>query len=350
MQQLIELASDPWATDAQRQVVGALLKQQMEQSDPYRQAQLEKLRLETEALRNPAAPKLINAGDGRLYDPASGQWITAPDMGTPKPTEAEARISRLTENLMSTGDFIDPREAQNIATGIVDGRLRADRHPVTGVLQVVDMATGQPAYQQRSAPSSAQGVMTSPEATTPSNQFGQQFPNAPGSFGVGGAAQGAINRISDAFGAGPVYPDVAQTQADFAVLRESLLNDIASSYGRQPPSWLLKEIRDLTPEAGSVLQGAGAAQSKLNALGRHLQGELDNTNRALQRELSPANRQEMEARQQGLISGLERVNGALQAFQTQPTQGDAPQPGAVEDGYRFKGGDPADRNNWEPVN
>ena len=25
------------------------------------------------------------------------------------------------------------------------------------------------------------------------------------------------------------------------------------------------------------------------------------------------------------------------------------QPGAVEDGYRFKGGNPADRNNWEPV-
>jgi hypothetical protein len=30
-----------------------------------------------------------------------------------------------------------------------------------------------------------------------------------------------------------------------------------------------------------------------------------------------------------------------------PTGG--PQPGAVEDGYRFNGGDPADQNNWEPV-
>lgn len=30
-------------------------------------------------------------------------------------------------------------------------------------------------------------------------------------------------------------------------------------------------------------------------------------------------------------------------------QGEGPQPGAVEDGYRFKGGNPADRNAWEPV-
>jgi hypothetical protein len=27
----------------------------------------------------------------------------------------------------------------------------------------------------------------------------------------------------------------------------------------------------------------------------------------------------------------------------------SPKPGDIEDGYRFKGGDPADRNNWEPV-
>lgn len=32
------------------------------------------------------------------------------------------------------------------------------------------------------------------------------------------------------------------------------------------------------------------------------------------------------------------------------TQGGGPQPGAIEDGYRFKGGDPARAKNWEPVN
>lgn len=32
-----------------------------------------------------------------------------------------------------------------------------------------------------------------------------------------------------------------------------------------------------------------------------------------------------------------------------PTQGGAPQPGTIEDGYRFKGGNPADPSSWEAV-
>lgn len=33
----------------------------------------------------------------------------------------------------------------------------------------------------------------------------------------------------------------------------------------------------------------------------------------------------------------------------QPPVASAPSPGTVQDGYRFKGGEPADQNNWEPV-
>lgn len=57
MQKLIELASDPWANDAQRGIAQALLSQQMQQQeqarDPMRQLQLQKAQLELEAMRNP---------------------------------------------------------------------------------------------------------------------------------------------------------------------------------------------------------------------------------------------------------------------------------------------------------
>jgi len=36
-------------------------------------------------------------------------------------------------------------------------------------------------------------------------------------------------------------------------------------------------------------------------------------------------------------------------YQTPPAQNMGPQPGTVEEGFRFKGGDPADPKNWEPV-
>lgn len=68
----------------------------------------------------------------------------------------------------------------------------------------------------------------------------------------------------------------------------------------------------------------------------------------------------MEAESRG---AYEQLFGGGPAAQTQPAQvpqqqavpsaqpvpTGAPQPGQVEDGYRFKGGNPADPNNWEPV-
>lgn len=47
-----------------------------------KQLEMEKSRLELDKLRNPT-PQLVNAGDGRLYDPKTGQWITAPASNTP---------------------------------------------------------------------------------------------------------------------------------------------------------------------------------------------------------------------------------------------------------------------------
>lgn len=384
LQQLMQAASNPWLNQQEKAVLNMMLEQRLQQHDPMHQ-----LRMRALEQQIGQGQSLVNAGDGNLYNPNTGEWITAPGAGAPNVPDsfqalqlraqaaglqpgtpeyqqfmaaggrstddsaAVQRIDRMTENLMATGDFIDPQEAQNIAVGIVDGRLKADRHPITGELQVVDMATGRPVYGRGMQGQAEPSPMLPPPETpkTGADQFGQQFPASNEAFGVPGALAGGINRVTDAIGVGPAYPDIQQTQADFGVLRESLLNDIASAYGRQPPSWLLKEIRDLTPAAGSPFEGASGAQSKMNAIGRHLTSELAATEQALQRELSPQNRQELEARRAGLQMGIGRVTSALQSFGEQKASPDASQIGEgrtatnPQTGQRiiYRGGQ------WEPL-
>lgn len=52
---------------------------------------------------------------------------------------------------------------------------------------------------------------------------------------------------------------------------------------------------------------------------------------------------------QGFQFGQPLAGGPAAPQQMAPQQSQGPQPGAIEDGYRFKGGNPADPNSWEPV-
>lgn len=246
---------------------------------------------------------------------------------------AEDQIARLSQQFIDTGLTADPAEARNLAIGIVDNRYTVSRHPVTGEALVLDVATGQPVSRGGGGGGSTTptgGSLDGPFAAVDSatdqtldaimrgddseSPFGTRFAASPEAFGVGGALTGGINTVFDAVGAGAPYPEVQQTQSDFAVLRESLLNDIGSAYNRQPPSWLLQNIEALTPRAGSVFEGAGTAQSKLTAIGRQLTDELRTAEETLRGELSPTNRQEVETRVIGLRAAIGRVTSALQSF------------------------------------
>jgi flagellum-specific peptidoglycan hydrolase FlgJ len=96
--QALRVMSDPRANEGTRRVAQALLQQeqqkqaaaqeqsiwqqrqqyeqQQQNSDPLRQLQIQKAQQE---LAGGSRQSLVNAGDGRIYDPNSQQWITAPD-------------------------------------------------------------------------------------------------------------------------------------------------------------------------------------------------------------------------------------------------------------------------------
>lgn len=224
----------------------------------------------------------------------------------PDDSAKEQQISRLMEGGLD----------RNQAIGVVDGRYVTSRHPITGEAQVVDKATGsiiggQP-MQQATQPPAAQSPAAQPDAGL---SYGGQFQGAPDSFGVEGFAKGLANTASDALGGSIPYPEVESAQQDFAVLQETLINNIASAYDRQPPSWLLENIRELVPSAGSPLQGSGRAQSKLRALQRSFETEITTTERSLaERTLSPTERQKLDARLTSLRSARDQVGVAIGAF------------------------------------
>lgn len=96
--QALRVMADPRANEGTRRVAQALLQQeqqkqqfaqeqsvwqqrqqyeqQQQNSDPLRQLQIQKAQQE---LAGGSRQSLVNAGDGRIYDPNSQQWITAPD-------------------------------------------------------------------------------------------------------------------------------------------------------------------------------------------------------------------------------------------------------------------------------
>ncbi|MES2844867.1 MAG: hypothetical protein V4747_07565 [Pseudomonadota bacterium] len=250
--------------------------------------------LKTRAGAEPLSPEGKFAADVR-------NGLVDPSAATPRDTAAEQRIARLIEG------GID----RETAIGIVDGRLVVSRDPLEGTVTIVDVAKA-PRVGAPTPANNPPAPPPSPEGLT----FGSAYENAPAAFGIEGAARKLANNVTDVIGVSPAFPDTMQAQSDFAVLKENLINDIASGYGRQPPSWLLKNIEALTPEAGQVFTGPEDAQAKLRSIGNSLQGERQLVERQLAGRISPTQRMEYEAKLAGLDAGLDRVRAALGAFAT----------------------------------
>lgn len=250
--------------------------------------------------------------EGKFYADQRAGFI--PEGAAQGGTEADRELSRLE----SIGI---PRD---VAIKIKEGVFKVVTDPTTRESVVIDLSNGAPVYRVsmdgQQPPASASGQPTGQEADRSGARlsYGNTVPdNAENSFGVEGFLKGVGNTIADVAGTDVPFRDVQDTQSDFAVLREAMINDVASAYNRQPPSWLLKNIEALTPEAGSLRQGASGAQAKLRSLRRNFETELNLARSQLQHRVSPQVRQEVEAKILGLENAIGRVDGALSRFGSQ---------------------------------
>jgi hypothetical protein len=113
--------------------------------------------------------------------------------------------------------------------------------------------------------------------------------------------------------------------------------DIKRSRGESAAEEFMKTIERV--KTGSKPQMAAEA----NAIKRLALAEKDD-NYKMQARIAddPKQKPEARARAQEIMAAIERRNGIIDSS-------GGPTVGSVQEGYRFKGGNPADKNNWEKV-
>jgi hypothetical protein len=128
---LIQALSSPFIAPEQRAVLQTMVEQQMQEaaagrersikaSDPATQLDMDYKRAQIEALKTKGDKQsLINAGDGRLYDPNSGSWISAPDAA---PKDGKFRfdgksVEAQALNGLMDSNTITPEQAQQLGAG-----------------------------------------------------------------------------------------------------------------------------------------------------------------------------------------------------------------------------------------
>lgn len=350
VQALMEAMQNPWLDEGQRAVVQMLIERQFEASDPAAALQREKLGLEIERMRNPQMDpgeaarlgldqqrfgfdqqkfeqeqalarekfeadqrKLLELGAGTtVFDPQSRQPVfTAPqkpDTMSPEAFDQEMQLRRA------------GKAETNVTVGgePADGALRKKLDEKTGELWS--------SYQQTGATSAAtaqdmqiidQLIQLAPQGPL-TGRLAEMFP---GFSAAGDAFQSIVKRVAPTLRA-PGSGATSDIEYD-GMLRS------------------LPALRN-SPEANAMISQILKAKSALNiersgvvdAYGR---GEIS-AGEARSRISEIDKRSIMSPEMKRALDGL----GGSQ-------QSNAPEPGAVEDGFRFKGGNPADPNSWEPV-
>lgn len=305
MQAIVRALSNPAASEQTRKIAGMLLGQQMDQqaqaNDPMRALQLQKAQLELDALRNPKAQPLINAGGGAIYNPNDGQWLTAPNGGQ---TEQPSRVREYeyAKGQGFPGSFNDWLASQKGSMSLS-----------------VDPATGQVSFQQggnikpmTEAQSKDTTFAVRAEGALPIlDKFGNALTSLPES--AAGALPGGVGNYMQS----PEYQQAQQAGTEF--LQAILRKDTGAAITPQETAEYGKVYLPRPGDSPAVL--AQKQTSRTRAL------------EALKAGMTP---QAILAQEKALEKTGETASGV-------------PQPGTVMDGFRFKGGDPADQNNWEPA-
>lgn len=235
----------------QTRQLGIVLAQQAQkarQGDPLAQVELEKAKLELEKLRNPK-PDLINAGDGRLYDPARREWIEAPGGNT----DASQRAASAAEFGLTPDD---PAYRSYVLTGKMP---REDQAPLTATDKKAILEADEMVQSNESTIQLLQSVLAPGE--------GGKSLNDRAGYGATAGAQSWMAR-NDPTGLFDDAKGEATTELQNVVLNQALAN-LKATFGAAPTEGERKILVDLqasidkTPaERKTIIERAIAAAER----------------------------------------------------------------------------------------
>ncbi|MCP2134603.1 type III secretion system FlhB-like substrate exporter [Rhizobium sp. SLBN-94] len=369
LQQIMQVINNPYSSEGSRAYAQSLLEQRQKQSDPSYQLEQDYKRAQLEALRGKPSKTWQKLDDTTLFNPETGETqrvnASAASNGGGFRFEGKSVEAQALNGLMDTG-ALTPAQAQQLGAG----------KTITGPNGEIIFMTPQGVFGQST--DGTVSPMSAPQA--PTLPAPAQTSGGVDIFG-GDASTAPTPNASPAPPQAPQQPQATPQRQGMIPLTEPKVTVDESKAGG---------FADRMTQSGTLIDKFGDAglstfdQTITNSpyvpgfIANNLVGEdfqqydqarRDFINAQLRREsgavISPeefdnANKQyfpqpgdkpevlEQKRKNRETVMGA-MIRDAGPKYNRPTAEGGAPSSGQVVDGYRFKGGDPAQQSSWEKV-